>query len=156
MIVAPFIKLDEARRVTGLLESASSRSTPSVTVLTDFRTDSIVTSALDVEALCLLARSSERTEIVSVPRLHAKVYISDSRAAVVTSGNLTMGGLESNLEYGVQLKDISLVQKVRYDMNAFARLGSPVSLPVLEELVPVEQNLRADFAELLRSAESGG
>lgn len=67
-----------------------------------------------------------------------------------------MGGLESNLEYGVQLKDISLVQKVRYDMNAFARLGSPVSLPVLEELVPVEQNLRADFAELLRSAESGG
>lgn len=151
MIAAPFIKLDEARWVTSRL-----KADPAVTVkiLTDFRADSIVNSSLDIEALRVFAQCSEGSEVISVPRLHAKVYVSDDRAAVVTSANLTQSGLEFNVEYGVRLQDQSLVRKVLDDMNGVARLGSRVPVSVLEQLAPIEQSLRTDFAQLMRTARA--
>lgn len=152
MIATPYIKLDEAQRVSEILAGTAVHPETRVRVLTDFRADSIVASSLDVGALRHLAVSFRRCEVISVPRLHAKVYVSDERVAIVTSGNLTRPGLESNIEYGIQLEEGSLVRKILDDMSAYARLGSEVPGAVLDELVPVEQELRSDFARVLRSA----
>ncbi len=50
-------------------------------------------------------------------RLHAKVYLFDARCAVVTSGNLTGGGLRANYEYGVLLRAPELVATVDRDFR---------------------------------------
>ena len=44
-----------------------------------------------------------------------KMYIFDNKQAIVTSGNLTYGGLNSNYEYGVLLTDKSNVENVTHD-----------------------------------------
>jgi phosphatidylserine/phosphatidylglycerophosphate/cardiolipin synthase-like enzyme len=109
---------------------------------------------LDVTALRLFHNRFRRTTVVSVPRLHAKVYISDSERAIVTSANLTHGGIDGNIEYGVQLDEAPLVRRISEDMEAYAGIGSAVSSDVLDHLVGVEQDLRDKYQEVLRSARA--
>ena len=47
--------------------------------------------------------------------LHSKIYIFDDSNAVITSGNLTYGGLINNYEYGVLIKDENDVKNVLSD-----------------------------------------
>jgi len=53
----------------------------------------------------------------AVQRLHAKVYIFDNDSAVVTSANLTVGGLSRNYEYGVWISDCAKVAEIRRDFD---------------------------------------
>jgi len=75
-------------------------------------------------------------------RLHAKVYLFDARCAVVTSGNLTGGGLRANYEYGVLLRAPELVATVDRD---FRRLWDDEATG----LIDVE--VLAEIDELVRS-----
>ncbi len=68
-------------------------------------------------------------------RLHAKVYLFDARCAVVTSGNLTGGGLRANYEYGVLLRDPDLVATVARD---FDRLWNDEATGVIDTEVLAE------------------
>lgn len=154
IIAAPFIKLEEARWVANLIAQPQPRPSFRLRVLTNLRADSIMASSLDIEALHLLSTRTNHSEVISVPRLHAKVYVSDDRAAVVTSANLTRAGLDTNVEYGVRLQERSLVQTILNDVDQLARLGSQVPTAVLAQLVPVEQELRHNFGELMRSARA--
>lgn len=51
-------------------------------------------------------------EVRNCQRLHAKVYLFDDDAAVVTSANLTGGGLRANRECGVLVQERQLVGEV--------------------------------------------
>jgi len=47
--------------------------------------------------------------------LHSKIYVFDETQVIVTSGNLTYGGLNSNYEYGVLIRDENNVSSVIQD-----------------------------------------
>jgi len=49
--------------------------------------------------------------------LHAKIYIFDDKYSIVTSSNLTTSGFRKNLEYGVYISDINLVNKMIEDFK---------------------------------------
>jgi hypothetical protein len=66
--------------------------------------------ASDVEALCELA--SRNTTILSLPRLHAKVYVIDKQWALVTSANASDGGMRRNWECGVALQNPRQVNRI--------------------------------------------
>jgi phosphatidylserine/phosphatidylglycerophosphate/cardiolipin synthase-like enzyme len=51
-------------------------------------------------------------KLIVVPQLHAKLYVVDRREAIVTSANLTRGGIESNCESGVWLVDPGAVEEI--------------------------------------------
>jgi hypothetical protein len=153
LLASPFIKADEAERVSECLRRAG-HTQPSLTVLTDFRADSILSSSLDIDALRIFSIRFEKSSIVSVPRLHAKVYVSDARRAVVTSANLTRAGFEENVEYGLLIDDSELASRISQDMESYARLGSPVPADVLDRLLKTEQKLRTRYADVLRSAKA--
>ncbi len=74
--------------------------------------------------------------------LHAKVFVADDKAAIVTSGNLTRSALDYNIEYGVLLQEQALVRTDRDDMLAFARLGSLVPSATIDRIGPLERGLR--------------
>ena len=59
--------------------------------------------ASDIDAVCESARLGAC--VMSLPRLHAKVYIIDNRAALVTSANATHSGMRRNWECGIALTD---------------------------------------------------
>jgi phosphatidylserine/phosphatidylglycerophosphate/cardiolipin synthase-like enzyme len=44
-------------------------------------------------------------KISSLGKLHAKVYLIDDIGGIITSANLTGGGLITNFEYGVFIND---------------------------------------------------
>ncbi len=122
--------------------------------LTTIRADAVASSALDVTALVHFAEQSDKARVFALPNLHAKVFIADDRVAIVTSGNLTRAGLDTNLEYGVMLREPSLVRTIRDDMNSFARLGNQVSRRALGELASLETDLRQARKKADDDAES--
>ena len=147
IVAAPFIKDDEA---AWLCE----RLNPDVGVLTLANVDAraVSESALDIAALRRLAAASADSRLIALSGLHAKAYVADEAAAIITSGNLTSSALDRNIEYGVWIDEPPLVRTVRQDMLSFARLGSEVDEPTFDELAPVETELRRAQAEVERSA----
>ena len=50
-----------------------------------------------------------KASIYGIKGLHSKVYLFDNRAAIITSANLTNGGLRNNMECGIYLTDNNVV-----------------------------------------------
>ena len=143
LFAAPYIKSDEAERVCASVA-------PGVEMLTLANLDvgAVSAAALDIEALVRLAQATARARAVALSNLHAKVYVADGDTAIVTSGNLTRAGLDSNLEYGVLLREPETVHSVRNDLMAFARLGAEADAGALSALLPLEAELRRSRAGL--------
>ncbi|NLO04799.1 MAG: hypothetical protein GX131_03100 [candidate division WS1 bacterium] len=79
-------------------------------------------------------------EVKNCQRLHAKIYLFDQTSAVVTSANLTNGGLRTNVECGVLLRDNETVAHLSeafaqlWDDEASGRIGSD-TLDEIESIV---------------------
>lgn len=147
LVAAPYIKDDEAAWLCGQLR-------PGVAVLTlaNLDTDAVSSAALDVAALGRLAEASPASRLVALPSLHAKVYIADETAAIVTSGNLTRAALDRNIECGVLLDEPDPVRALRAEMQSFTHLGSELDAEALRDLAPIEAELRRTRA----GAEAAG
>ena len=154
LIASPFIKTSEAQWACGVVQ-AHAPARLRLTILTDVRSESVLSGALDLNALQTFAKSMPETQIVTLPQLHAKVYVADDAAAIVTSGNLTSAGLDSNYEYGIALRDPSVVSQIRRDLEAYARIGNRLALEVLESLTAIGEELAAEYQELQRSTKAG-
>ena len=137
LIAAPYIKEREAAWLCSQL-----RPGLAVTTLTNINVDAISDGRLDAAALRRLAEASPDARLIALPKLPAKVFVADDKAAIVTSGNLTSSTLDHNIEYGVLLHEQALVRTVRDDMLAFARLGSLVPLATIDRVGLLERGLR--------------
>ncbi len=137
LVAAPFIKYEEARWLCKQL-----RPGIEVITLTTIDADAVSALALDLTALRHLAEVSPSATLFALPNLHAKVFVIDEKAAIITSGNLTRSSLDTNIEYGVLLRKTELVRTVRKDMLSFARLGSRVDANTIAKLIPLETDLR--------------
>ena len=146
LIVAPFIKYDE---VVWLCDQI--RPNIEIVTLSNINSESVSASALDLTALHYLAEASPFAKLIALPNLHAKVFVADEQAAIVTSGNLTRSALDRNFEYGVLLDEADMVRTVREDMLAFIRLGSRVEANTIVELSPLEEELRHARTDMMNS-----
>ncbi|WP_420455765.1 phospholipase D-like domain-containing protein [Rubrivirga sp.] len=118
-----------------------------VTVLTDLSPVHAAQGSTDPEALIGLYAAAESVRLIHLPRLHGKVYVADEGQAIVTSGNLTAGGLRLNYEYGLRLLDARLAADVRRDVLDYAALGSDLGAADLAELRKHTLDARAALAE---------
>ncbi len=143
LIASPFLSSQPLERIIRIVEDRDMDNSLHVQVVTNFAVDSMLSGSLDVSALLRLAQSIPNSTVTYLPGLHAKIYIADSKAAVVTSANLTSNGLTGNREYGVLLRDASLVSRVREDLTKYASLGNTVSLSTLEALSAAASELKA-------------
>lgn len=150
MIVAPYITKREAEMVRRKLKEQQNEV--SIRTLTSLNIESVLAGALDVAALKVLANVSASSEVITLPRLHAKIYVFDESRAVVGSANLTTSALDSNFEYGVALTDSSLIQQVIADVKAYARLGSEVQKENIAELSATVDDLAKEHRRRQRSA----
>ena len=148
LLAAPFLKYDVAVWLRQQMPEGVQ-----LTVLTRIRTDAIASAVLDITALLHLSEASETARVVALPNLHAKVFVTDESSAIVTSGNLTRAGLDTNIECGVLLRESRLVATIRDQMRLFARLGSPVSTTTLADLLPLEVELRRAHAQSKSAVE---
>ena len=120
-------------------------------VLTNLRPESVLNGSTDVEAFSKLSKFLPRFELVHLPNLHAKVYVADNQAAVVTSANLTRPGISGNLEYGVAFTDGSVVQEIRRDFENYSLLGAKVGASDIEVILRETKELKEAFIKAERS-----
>ncbi len=145
LIASPFITHPVARWVSERVTEGPSGGRLRILCLTNLRVESVLAGSLELEGLLQLGRSFSGFHPFHLPSLHAKVFVADQARAIVTSGNLTHGGLSRNCEYGVEIRSPELVQKIRRDFESYARLGAPLSVADIEGLAEDLMDLRAEY-----------
>jgi hypothetical protein len=150
LIASPFIKKSEADWVCSLVAGRSIH----LSVLTDIRSDSVLNGSLDIDALKIFSHAAADSKVIALPGLHAKVYVRDKDFAIITSANLTPSGFQSNYEYGVGLSDPQVVYQIRQDLEAYGRVGSPMTPELMSELVAISEDLIEEYNEVQRSAKA--
>jgi hypothetical protein len=154
VIASPYIKTSEAEWVCDELERRKQSASIRLQVLTDVRSNNVLSGSLDIEALNVFSARIPESIVVNLPRLHAKVYVADRACALVTSANLTPSGMDFNFEFGVEFHDSEFVGSVRKDLEAYSRLGNVLSRQSLVELQVVADELSGEFQKVQKSAAS--
>lgn len=152
LITSPYIKKTEADCENLSTRNLSSKI--SFRLLTDLRSQSILDNSLDIEALQVFQDRLHKFELLTLPGLHAKVYIFDSAYAVVGSSNLTPSGFGYNYEYNVGISDLTTVQKIKIDIDNYSRIGNTVEKEKINELCVVAQEVKEEYQRVSRSATS--
>jgi phosphatidylserine/phosphatidylglycerophosphate/cardiolipin synthase-like enzyme len=144
IICSPFIKSDIVEEVLSTKQSFCD-----LEVLTASNPSNYTRRSSDVSAIKMLV---EKNFVVrNRPNLHAKIYIFDKEKALVTSSNLTNGGLSRNFEYGLLISQdretINKVYKDYFDIAHSEETGSydKNNIKDLEKLVPFLEKSHVDY-----------
>jgi len=112
-ITSPFVKHNMCSEVL----KAKRRETK-FEIITSFKLMSVYSGSLDLNALDIILKRNGVVKNYS--KLHAKMYLFDEERAIVTSGNLTHGGLVKNFEYGLFIDDHNIVSAIADDYQALS------------------------------------
>ncbi len=153
LIASPFVSTTAVNRTLDQFTPAF-ESTGRLTFLTDLSPRNVYQQATDPAALLKLSDRVPRTSIVHLPSLHAKVYLVDDSAAIITSANLTAGGLYRNYEYGVHVSEPNLVVQIRQDLDGYKELGATLDRQVLGDYCRVSNEVRKLYARKLAAASN--
>jgi hypothetical protein len=151
LVAAPFITTEGSRLVVEKL-SPRLRTGGKLQLLTDLSPTHVCDGSLDPSAVGTLLDAVASSALWHIPGLHAKVYVSDGRRAIVTSGNLTASALYRNIEYGVDIRDEGVVRGIVGRFAVFETIGAAVSRGQLVSYVTVAAELREELARVQRSA----
>jgi hypothetical protein len=103
-------------------------------IITNLTIQNIVNKFTDPTALLKLYENFKFVQISSLGKLHAKVYLIDDIGGIITSANLTGGGLIANFEYGVFINDREIISTVKDDMFKYFSLGNVLDKKILEKI----------------------
>jgi phosphatidylserine/phosphatidylglycerophosphate/cardiolipin synthase-like enzyme len=124
---SPFIKLS----VVNLIFECR-KSNFSINGLTSFRLRNFERGVSDLGAIKLLFDKQAR--IKNIANIHSKIYIFDSTAAVISSANLTPGGLIRNVELGVLLRERNVVKELKNYVGNLLK-DNQKSFDITEEII---------------------
>jgi len=117
------------------------KATIRLRILTNLSPVNICQGSTDPVALKLLALALPHFTLLHLPKLHAKVYVVDQKSAIVTSANLTAGGLEHNYEYGIKISEPLIVKEIAQDIISYSDLGAMISLQNLDNYSRIADRL---------------
>lgn len=111
----------------------------SVELITSFKLMNYYRGASDLSALEYILNKNGR--VYNYQELHAKIYIFDKKKVIVSSGNMTIGGLEKNYEYGILLEG-ELVNNIIKDYNILIKdkLTGEVTQDIINTAIQIVSN----------------
>src|ERR1035437_7063854 len=122
--------------------------------VTDLSPRNIYQGSTDPNSFKLLFNSIRSVQVFHLPRLHSKVYISDSNKAIITSGNLTSGGIYNNFEYGVFIKEDEKISVIKNDLLNYANLGALINLEEINNYCEVSEEIKKLYKQKEKSVKS--
>ena len=152
LLASPFISRSVMHWIGEKLAEGGAPDDLQIVCLTNLRVESVLNGSLELEGIAELGRAFKNLRPIHLPCLHAKVFVADENLAIVTSGNLTNGGLRRNYEYGLVVKKPSLVREIRFDLEAYARLGALLTIKEINDLAVEAGKLKSQFQAHERSA----
>ena len=154
VVSSPYIGREPCDRILAIRSNSKKTKQFSFLLITDLSRDTLLSGATDISAICDIADTFRQLEIRFLPSIHAKVYVADEKLAVVTSGNMTRGGLLSNFEYGVRVNDTNLVRRIKLDITEYAALGTRIEQTKLKFLSQISSDLNRIRSEAEKSIKS--
>ncbi len=112
-ITSPYIKENVCDEML-LAKKESSK----LEIVTSFKIANIHSGSLDIEALQKII--NKKGLVKNLSKLHSKIYLFDDKQVIISSGNLTNGGLLNNFEYGIYSDDKFFVSKVIEDFEVLS------------------------------------
>jgi hypothetical protein len=122
--------------------------------LTAPRGRAVLERTVELEALREIMGRGGDTVIQGLTGLHAKVYLADSREALITSANLTEPGLSKSFEYGVILRHPTAVSRIWEDVQSYWSMGFVVTAELLDRMAERMRAL-ANLSRSIATAERG-
>lgn len=113
-ITSPYVKNDVCEELI-----AAKISTTKIILITSFKLMSIYSGSIDIIAIENIIDNNGTVK--NFPKLHSKIYLFDDSKAIITSGNLTYGGMLKNYEYGIYLDEKSIVKNIVNDFNYLSK-----------------------------------
>ncbi len=151
LLCAPYVS-----RVGANLVCKARRGTiaigPASLLLTDLSPRSVCNGATDPSAIIAVEAALSGLRVVHLPRLHAKIYCADGQRLVLTSGNLTSGGINHNHECGVFVEDDVFAAQVEQELLGIASLGAEVNRDALLAYCDVATEVRFAYTAETESA----
>jgi len=152
VLASPYVTEAPLKDIAEALSRLRRLDVVSVQVITDLSATNLLDGSVDATALGHFLTVCPRATVTHCPGLHAKVYIADVARAIVTSANLTLGGLLHNYEYGVLVSEPRLVMTIKADVSAYAALGAGVVPARLQAMAAAAQQARQARDAAVRSA----
>jgi phosphatidylserine/phosphatidylglycerophosphate/cardiolipin synthase-like enzyme len=152
LIASPFVT---RRGINLLVEnlSESVRDGGNVQVLVNLSPQNIIQGSVDPASLRHFFNAISAPSLYHLPHLHAKVYVADTAEAIVTSGNLTAGGLDHNFECGICTSDKTAIAVLRNDLEEYAELGARISEEELDSYSQAAEKVRDTFRRQQQSTQ---
>jgi HKD family nuclease len=124
-IITPFITSSIARPI------AEHFSDKKVKIITRFNLNDFYVGASDLTALNWLMKKG--AEIRGVSGLHTKMYLFDGRQVIVSSANMTRGGLFNNHEFGIAIAVKEVVEECRlYFENLWEKVPNSLTSELIQ------------------------
>ena len=152
IIVSPFIRRGPLERLARRLQS---RQSLRIDLLTSLAGNSLAEGLVDCGALLWFCEQVPGTSIRHLLHLHAKAYVADCHTAIVTSANLTEGGLVRNFELGAKITSTQAVGEIACDLTEYGAMGVPVSRDRLADLDGLAQTAQGMNARITEGDRSG-
>jgi len=135
LLASPFIKANVAKMI---LDNKPTEA--KICLLTSYKLNSFYRNSSDLMALKSFIEN--RIDVRNYPALHAKTYIFDSQRAIITSANLTLGGLQNNYECGVLIHDANTAATLK---STFLQIFSDEekASSVTEEILSTTEDILA-------------
>jgi hypothetical protein len=109
-ITSPFVKENICDEMLSVKQS-----NVKLELITSFKLGNIYSGALDIAAIEKII--NDKGIVKNYSKLHSKIYLFDDKEVIISSGNLTNGGLVNNYEYGIYSNEKKIVSKVLNDFN---------------------------------------
>ena len=150
LLACPFITRSTTKWISDNLVKGGHGQNLHIICITNIRPESVLGGSLELDGLADMGRRFGQFHLFHMPSLHAKVYVADNQCAIITSGNLTEGGLRGNCEYGVLLRDAAQVKEIRRDFEGYSRLGALISIDEAAALADDLSRLRGLYQDTQR------
>lgn len=109
-ISSPYVKVDI---INDLYKNIVSNV--SFTLITSFKLMNFYKRSSDIEAIENII--DRKGKVKNYQNLHSKIYIFDDVKCIITSANLTNGGLKNNYEYGLYVDDKKILREIIKDFK---------------------------------------
>ncbi len=150
LIASPYINIEGVKSIKNEVQSKGELK---ISILTNLSVQNITSNVTQPKAILKLCEGFKEAMVSSLHRLHAKIYLIDGQISLITSANLTQGGLKDNYEYGVVIEEEAMVQQIKTDLIAYRRLANQISLELLEEIADENETIQALKNKHLKAVE---
>ena len=141
VIVSPFLGREPVEALRDVLCRRKRSEQIRIRCVVNSSSDHLLNGSVDSEAMVLLAKDCPQADISHLGGLHAKVYIADQKAALVTSANFTWSAWRRNREIGVWLEEPNLVREAYQWASAIQEISTPLEEEDLSRLAQLSGGL---------------